>query len=88
MTSEEVRAKLKEILVNDFRVPEAKISDEATFRGTLGMDSLDTVDFIYLVSKSFGLKAELSDFRELHTFARVVEFLTGKLAEGKPVENE
>lgn len=81
MTSEEVRAKLKEILVNDFRVPEAKITNEATFRGTLGMDSLDTVDFIYLVSKSFGLKADIAEFRELHTFALVVDFITKKVAE-------
>ena len=79
MTSDEVRAKLKEILVSDFRVPEAKITDEATFRGTFGMDSLDAVDFIYLVSKTYGLKAEISEFRELHTFGLVVDFLMKKL---------
>lgn len=81
MTSDEVRAKLKEILVGDFRVPEAKIADDATFRGTFGMDSLDAVDFIYLVSKAYGIKAEISEFRELHTLGLVVDFLVEKLGE-------
>jgi len=80
MTSADVPTTLKQILMNDFRVPEAKIADDATFRGTFGMDSLDAVDFIYLVSKSYGLKAEIADFRELHTFGRVVAYIEGKLA--------
>lgn len=80
MTSEEVFSKLKELLVQDFRIPESKITENATFRGTMGMDSLDTVDFIYLVSKTFGVKAEISEFRELHTVSLVADFLTKKLA--------
>ena len=78
MTSDEVREKLKKILTEDFRVPEGKITDDATFRGTFGMDSLDAVDFIYLVSKSWGIKADISEFRELHTFGKVVAHLVGK----------
>ena len=81
MTSEEVFEKLKSLLVEDFRVPSAKVTAEATFRGTLGLDSLDTVDFIYLVSKTFGIKADVSEFRELHTVRLVSEFLTKKIAE-------
>ena len=46
--------------------------------GTFGMDSLDAVDFIYLVSKSWGIKAEISEFRELHTFGKVIEHLVKK----------
>ena len=79
MTSEEVFARLKTLLVNDFRIPDAKITMEATFRGTLGLDSLDTVDFIYLVSKTFGIKADINEFRELHTVRLVCEFLAKKV---------
>jgi acyl carrier protein len=78
VTYDEVMQKLKEILESDFRVPAAKIAPEATFRGTFGMDSLDAVDFVYLVSKSFGLKAELSEFRELHTLDKVCHFILKK----------
>jgi acyl carrier protein len=81
MTKDEVRAKVRQILIDDFRVPEAKITDDATFRGTFGMDSLDAVDFIYLVSKTYGMKAEISEFRELHTMGLVVEYVVKKLGE-------
>lgn len=84
MTREEVQAKLTQLLVDDFRVPAAKITDEATFRGTFGMDSLDTVDFIYLVSKTFGLKAEISEFRELHSMKLVTAFILKKVEERAP----
>lgn len=81
MTRQEVLAKLKELLVSDFRVPEAKLTEAATFRGTMGMDSLDTVDFIYLVSKSFGIKANIAEFRDLHTLGAVADFLAVKVAQ-------
>ena len=80
MTESEVFEKLRGILEQDFRVPAAKITNEATFRGTFGMDSLDAVDFVYLASKAFGMKAEIGEFRELHTLGKVVTFLHGRAA--------
>jgi acyl carrier protein len=81
MNDEEVLGKLKGILTSDFRVPAEKVSREATFRGTFGMDSLDAVDFIYLVSKEFGVKADVGDFRELHTLGKVVDYLVKRVGE-------
>jgi acyl carrier protein len=80
MTEGEVFEKLRAILEQDFRVPTAKITNEATFRGTFGMDSLDAVDFVYLASKAFGMKAEIGEFRELHTLGKVATFLHGRVA--------
>ena len=73
MTEQEVFAKISEILVTDFRVPAAKITREATFRGTFGLDSLDAVDLIYLLSKSFGLKPKIESFANLHSVQQVIE---------------
>ncbi|MGA9523958.1 MAG: acyl carrier protein [Myxococcaceae bacterium] len=81
MTHEDVMARLKEILQSDFRIPAEKITPEATFRGTLGLDSLDAVDLIYLVGKQFGVKAEVDDFRDLHSVQSVVNFVIS--AKGK-----
>ena len=86
MTDDELFQRLKEILTTDFRVPPEKITREATFRGSFGMDSLDAVDFIYLVSKAFNTKAEVSDFRELHSLGKVADFLKGRLADGAKKE--
>lgn len=80
MNRPEVEAKLREILTQDFRVPAEKITPDATFRGSFGMDSLDAVDLIYLVTKTFGMKQDISAFRDLHTFALVVDYV---VANGK-----
>ena len=88
MTPDEVRAKLAEILVSDFRVPANLISDEATFRGTFGMDSLDAVDFTYMVKKTFGIGGDISEFADLHTFAKVVAHVSEKIASAKVATKE
>jgi acyl carrier protein len=75
MTHDEVLAKLKEILQADFRVPPEKVVPTATFRGQLGMDSLDAVDLIYLLGKAFNVKADVESFRDLDTVQKVVDYL-------------
>ena len=75
MSHDEVLAKVKEILEADFKVPAGKITPEATFRGTLGMDSLDAVDLIYLLGKAFGVKATVEQFKDLHSVGKVVGYL-------------
>ena len=75
MTYEEVFKRLSEILQNDFKVPAAKIAPEATFRGTLGLDSLDAVDLIYLIGKSFALKARVESFADLHSVKAVADYI-------------
>jgi acyl carrier protein len=80
MSSAEVLTKLRDLLVEDFKVPPAKVTPEATFRGTLGMDSLDAVDLIYLVGKTFGIKATVDQFKELHSVEKVVAFVVAKKA--------
>ena len=80
MTHDDVKAKIAEILVTDFRVPPNLITDEATFRGTLGTDSLDAVDFTYMIKKTFGIDGDIAAFADLHTIGRVVTYVSEKLA--------
>lgn len=75
MNHDQVLAKLKEILQADFRVPPEKVTPDATFRGKLGLDSLDAVDLIYLLGRAFGFKTEVESFRDLHTVQKVVDHL-------------
>lgn len=78
MTHDEVLAKVKQILQADFRVAPERVTPDASFRGSLGLDSLDAVDLIYLLSKEFGLKPDLESFRDLDTVQKVVEYLASK----------
>jgi acyl carrier protein len=80
MTSAEVLGKLRDLLAEDFKIPAAKVTPAATFRGTLGMDSLDAVDLIYLVGKTFGIKATVDQFKDLHSVEKIVDFVLAKKA--------
>jgi len=75
VTNEEVLATLREILQRDFNIPPEKVTPDAQFRGSLGMDSLDVVDLIYFLERSFGLNAGLDAYRELHTVRKLCEFV-------------
>jgi acyl carrier protein len=78
MTDGDVLAKLTEILTRDFRVPREKITPDATFRGNMGLDSLDAVDLIYLLKKTFGLDVNVHAFRDLHAVKDVVAFIANE----------
>ena len=81
MTNEEVLAQLRGILQRDFNIPPEKVTLEAQFRGSLGMDSLDVVDLIYFLERAFQLNAGLEAYRELHTVKKLCAFVsTRKLA--------
>jgi len=81
MTPAEIDEKTRAILTNDFKVPAEKIADDATFRGTMGLDSLDVVDFIMMMQQDFAFKAPLESYRELDTYAQLVAFVTKILAD-------
>ena len=80
MTRDEILGKIKGILAENFSIPEAKVTGAATFRGALGMDSLDIVDFIFFLQQGFGIKDTLEDYRELHTVDKLVEYIASKTA--------
>jgi len=75
MTKADIATKISGILINDFQVAKDKINDEATFRGSFGLDSLDIVDFIMLLQKDFGFKSSLESYRELHSYGKLVAFV-------------
>jgi acyl carrier protein len=82
MTEDEVLAKVTEILTRDFRIPAEKVTRDATFRGNMGMDSLDAVDLIYLLKKTFGLEVNIHAFRDLHAVKDVVAFIVKEKGKG------
>ena len=75
----EIFSSIQRILEQDFRVPAERIRDDATFRGTMGLDSLDVVDFIYFLEKEFGVKNDLARYRELQTLGELIAFIAGSI---------
>jgi acyl carrier protein len=75
MTADAALAIIKEVLEMQFGVPPQKITREATFRGKLALDSLDTINLIQSLEKRFGLSEGLEAYAELHTVGMLVDFV-------------
>lgn len=77
---EEIRTQIQKILSENFAVSADAVTDDATFRGALGLDSLDVVDFVFFVQQGFEFEAQLADYRNLHSVKDLVGFVQEKTA--------
>lgn len=59
MNKEEIKSKIKEIIVDKNGVSDEQVTDNANFETDLGMDSLDRVELMMEVEKEFGISIPL-----------------------------
>ncbi len=78
---EEVRERIVRLLGKHFEIDPGAVKDGSTFRGSLGMDSADVIDFVALLEREFGLD-ELEGYDKLHTVKHVVDFISAEIAKG------
>jgi len=80
ISREEICTKVRETLVDALGVDDDEVTDEATLMGDLGAESIDFLDIVFRLEKSFGIKIpreELFPPENLLTDAQYVE--NGKL---------
>lgn len=75
MTSDEVLAQLKDVLKRDFAVKPEKVTRDAHFRDTLGLESLDIVDLVDTLEKKFGVRAEPQQYIKLGSVGPICDFI-------------
>lgn len=56
MERKEIESKVRDFLIEDLEVDEEKILPEARLKEDVGIDSLDFVDIVVIVEKTFGFK--------------------------------
>ena len=83
MTNEEIVAKIREILAEEFEVDAAEISPEGSLKEVLGLDSLDLVDVVVLVEQHCGITLKGPDFVGVKTFDDFNKLIISKLGERK-----
>ncbi|MBM9604265.1 acyl carrier protein [Desulfopila inferna] len=76
MSEEELRRKVVEVLAEEFELDPATMVPDATLYDDLGLDSLDAVDMVVVLEKTFGLKLEDEDtLRSIRTMDDLLQFL-------------
>jgi acyl carrier protein len=81
MNIKDITRMTNEVLVEEFEIDESIISDDANFRTTLDLDSLDYVDLVVFVEENFKVKLTADDFLEVVTFNDFYSLILNKINE-------
>jgi acyl carrier protein len=80
MSHEEIYAKVQETLVDALGVDEEEITEEATLMGDLGAESIDFLDIVFRLEKSFGIKIPREELFPAESLINNAEYVNnGKL---------
>lgn len=56
LTDQEIRQRITEVISEEFELEPSRLVPDATLYDDLGLDSLDAVDMVVAMEKSFGVK--------------------------------
>ncbi len=76
VSDEELRQKVVEVLAEEFELDPAEMGPDATLYEDLGLDSLDAVDMVVVLEKTFGMKmTDEEALRSIRTMDDLYQFL-------------
>ena len=76
MTDQEIINTINSVFIDTFEIEEEKISPEAHIFTDLGLDSLDIVDLVAALQKSFGVKIRNEEeVRNIRTMQDIYNFI-------------
>jgi len=81
MDRDKIVAIVDSFLVNEFEVDRDDIVNEANFKTTLGLDSLDYIDMVVVIESNFGVKLGETDFKKVITFEDFYTTIEQKISE-------
>ena len=80
MNAQEIFAKVRGLIADEFRVDEDTIAMETSFEEDLGADSVDLVEFVMAMEDEFDIgEVEEEELAELKTVGACVDFLAERL---------
>ena len=71
--------RVKNVVVDRLKVDAGSITDNASFIGDLGADSLDVVDLVIGFEDEFEIQIPDEDAENIKTVAQAVEYIDAKL---------
>ena len=81
LTKDEIRAKIKKIVVENLGVSEDQVTDDAQFSQDLGADSLDQVELVMSLEEEFGAEICDEDADSLNTVGDAINYIEKRIAD-------
>jgi acyl carrier protein len=79
MERKKIESLVTNFLVEDMEIDEAKIHDEAKLKEDLGLDSLDFVDIVVIIEKTFGFKIKPEEMANVLTVKEFYDYIDAKV---------
>ncbi|MCF0196758.1 MAG: acyl carrier protein [Bacteroidaceae bacterium] len=80
MTRTEIEEKVKAFMIEDLEIEEENIYDDALLKEDMGIDSLDYVDIVVIVDKTFGFKIKPEEMTGVKTYKEFCDYIERKVA--------
>ena len=79
MERKEIEEKVKAFLIDELEVEEEKIAPEALLKEDIGIDSLDFVDIVVIVARTFGFKIKPEEMAGVKTLNDFCDYFESKV---------
>lgn len=79
MDKQEIIEKINEFLIEEIEIDEEDIAPEADLKQDLGIDSLDFVDIVVIVEKTFDFKIKGEELAKVKTLSEFYNYVDHKL---------
>ena len=80
MERSEIEEKVRNFLIEDLEIDEDKIADDARLKDDMGIDSLDFVDIVVIVEKTFAFKIKPEEMQGVQTLRQFCDYIESKVA--------
>ena len=79
MERREIEEKINDFLVKEMEIEAEKIRPDALLKDDLGLDSLDFVDIVVIVERTFGFKIKPEEMADVKTVRDFYGYIESKL---------
>jgi acyl carrier protein len=73
--TQDIEAKVKEIIVEQLGVDPAEVTPNASFVNDLGADSLDTVELVMALEEKFNIQIPEEEAEKIQTVGQAIEYI-------------
>ena len=79
MERTEIESKVNDFLIEEMEIEADSIHDDAKLKEGLGLDSLDFVDIVVIIEKTFGFKIKPEDMTNVLTVKEFYDYIERKV---------
>jgi acyl carrier protein len=79
MENKEIITKVNDFLIDEFELEENQLVPTASLKETLEIDSLDYVDLVVIIEKTFGFKVKGEDFVGIKTLQDFYDYIINRV---------